>query len=219
MLILVPTGLEFGMAFPEIALPAVGQAALLASRTSFGEPAWVAPCGFGLSAAGARAAAAWSRVPGPACLVGLAGTLDASRCPVGSLVLATAVEVEGIGFGTEEAFLHPAATSGPLAREWERQIPPSPWTPPLPVLRAPLLSVASASGDASHARLRRERHPGCVAEEMEGESVLQAAAALGRPLAILRGISNEAGDRDPSRWRSRAAMEALREALDAWLKP
>ena len=221
MLILMPTALELRGAFPEIALGAAGEPVPWLRRTSFGEPAWVARCGFGLSASGARAAAHWSRLPGDACLAGLGGSLDASRAPVGSLALASSVEVEGIGFGDEGAFVHPARCGGALQAEWESSAAATPWTPPLDaaIRRVPFLSVASSSGSAAHAALRRERHPGCVVEEMEADAVLHAAAALGRRLAVLRATCNLAGDRDPARWRVPEALASLREALDAWLRP
>ena len=219
MLILVPTSLELRGVFPEIAAQAQAGAAPWLPQTSLGEPAWVARCGFGLAASGARAAALWSRVPGDACLTGLAGTYDAERVPQGSVVLADAVEVEGIGFGAEASFTHPAASGGALESEWETQRSMAPWTPPMPARRVAMLSVASASGDAAHAAQRRTRHPACDVEEMEGEAVLQAARALGRRLAILRCVSNVAGDRDQARWRMADALSALRAALDSWLRP
>jgi futalosine hydrolase len=221
MLILVPTALELRGVFPEIASGAAQAPALWLRRTSFGDPAWVARCGLGLSAAGARAAALWSRLPGDACLAGLAGTLDPDRAPVGSLVLASSVEVEGIGFGEEAAFVHPSRCGGALQAEWEASPAATPWTPPLDatIRRAPLLSVASSSGSAAHAALRRERHPGCLVEEMEADAVLHAAAALSRRLVVLRAACNVAGDREPTRWRVPQALASLRETLDAWLRP
>ncbi len=182
-----------------------------------GEAVDVATCGMGLAAAGARAAALMASRVDDACLVGLAGTLWPDRLPSG-VVLASAVEVEGIGFGTELAFEHPSRSRGPAAEAWVAQASARPWMPELAVARHPILSVASASGDEAHARLRRERHPACAIEEMEGEAVMQAATALGRRVAILRGISNVAGDRDHARWRVAEAGKALRETLDAWLQ-
>lgn len=219
MLILVPTSLESRLLFPELAPDAKCAPVSWLPRTSLGEPAWVGTCGFGLAAAGARAGIAWSRTPGAACLVGLAGSLDEARAPVGSLVVASSVEVEGIGFGSEETFVHPRDAGGAMADEWMRQAPATPWVPPLGALAAPILSVASSSGSPEDAARRLARHPGCVAEEMEAEAVLHAASALGRRLVILRGISNVAGCRDARAWRSAEALDAVRQALQSWLSP
>jgi futalosine hydrolase len=47
-----------------------------------------------------------------------------------------------------------------------------------------------------------------MAEDMEGFGVALACRLLGVPLAIVRGISNEAGDREHARWQVPAALAA-----------
>ena len=50
-----------------------------------------------------------------------------------------------------------------------------------------------------------------MAEDMEGFGVALACRLGGVPLGIVRGISNDAGDRDKSRWQIPAALTAAAE--------
>jgi futalosine hydrolase len=55
---------------------------------------------------------------------------------------------------------------------------------------------------------------------MEGFAVAAACALEGIPLRIVRGISNEVGDRRPEHWRIPAALAAARErALEVLVAP
>jgi nucleoside phosphorylase len=60
---------------------------------------------------------------------------------------------------------------------------------------------------------------------MEGFGVALACALERVPLAIVRGISNLVGDREPARWRIPAALAAARRlgleclADEAWAAP
>jgi futalosine hydrolase len=55
---------------------------------------------------------------------------------------------------------------------------------------------------------------------MEGFGVALACALARVPLAIVRGISNAAGERDTKRWRIREALAAAREtALELLRRP
>lgn len=215
MLILVPTALEWRGLFPELEPPSsAGDVVRWRVASSLGEPVDAARCGFGLAASGARAAALMAGRADRAALAGIAGTLVPDELPVGAIVAATAAEVEGIGFGDGMEVVHPIDMPA-LASEWSAQRPATPWVPPVAARRGPVLSAAASSGNVAQAAARRRRHPSCVAEDMESEAVLQAAAALGRDVAILRAISNVAGERQG--WRTGEALAKLREALDAWL--
>ncbi|WP_461031047.1 phosphorylase family protein, partial [Streptomyces sparsus] len=57
------------------------------------------------------------------------------------------------------------------------------------------------------------RHPGAVAEAMEGFGVAQAAAAQGVPVLEVRAVSNAVGPRDRAAWRIPDALDALAEAF------
>ena len=159
-------------------------------------------CGFGLAEAGARAAHALATSDGhisTAVLVGVAGTYDPGRWPVGSAVVGGSVRCHGIGAGGQTSRelgfagsdVMPLAGSGPE-----------------------ILSVAMASGDPGEAAARHARHPQAAVEEMEGFAVAVAAAAFGVPLRIVRGVSNVAGQRDRAAWRFHEALEAAAAALD-----
>ena len=55
-----------------------------------------------------------------------------------------------------------------------------------------------------------ERYSGALAEDMEGFGVALACQLAGTPCWIVRGISNQVGDRDPAHWRIPAALTAAR---------
>jgi len=48
---------------------------------------------------------------------------------------------------------------------------------------------------------------------MEGFSVAAACRFAGIPLRIVRGISNQAGDRNKENWRVRDAMHAVEKSI------
>jgi futalosine hydrolase len=48
---------------------------------------------------------------------------------------------------------------------------------------------------------------------MEGFAVAAACRLRGVPVAIVRGISNVAGDREPSRWRIDEALETAADRV------
>jgi len=201
-LLLFPTGLE---------------------RRRFDEQGGVAPghaltalVGFGPVAAAARAAALLATLrPRRVLLVGIAGTYDTQRHPVGTALAFTHVALDGVGAGAGPGFLGPDALGFP---QW----PGSPGTTPGPIaeslaLSAPgggepalLLTACAAAGGAAHARERRARFPRAAAEDMEGFAVALACALAGVPCAIVRGLSNQVGEREPGRWRIPAALGAAR---------
>ena len=79
-----------------------------------------------------------------------------------------------------------------------------------------LLTVCTASENAQQA-LNRENHFVADVEDMEGYGVAGACQHSDRPLTIVRGISNIAGDRDKSRWDIDAAIAAVAQWLVARL--
>lgn len=183
--------------------------------------AGVEPCGFGLVAAAARAARflAASR-PDRVILAGIAGRFGESLA-IGDAALFEAVACHGIGAGSGARFV-PAARLGWPQWQGSTAEGDAPIGDSLPcdvprgdaLTCAPLLlSVAAASADADDVRLRRESHPDAVAEEMEGFGVAVACRLAGVPLTIVRGISNDAGDRDASRWRIDEALHAAADLL------
>jgi len=150
-------------------------------------------CGFGPIDAAARTAALLAdRRPERALLVGIAGTYDPRAAPVGSAFEVERVAIDGFdgtAFGVGSAIDLRAGCDG-TARV--------------------LVTVLAPSSSPAEAAVRRSRHAGALAEDMEGYGVALACDRAGIPLAIVRGISNEAGDRDTQRWRIRDALASAR---------
>ncbi|MEU1827479.1 futalosine hydrolase [Streptomyces abikoensis] len=80
-------------------------------------------------------------------------------------------------------------------------------------VRGAVLTVSTATGTAERAGELAVRHPGAVAEGMEGFGVAEAAAAHGVPVLELRAVSNEVGPRDKGAWRIGEALRALTGAF------
>lgn len=81
-------------------------------------------------------------------------------------------------------------------------------------LTGAFLSVASASGYMAEAKSRAAKFPDAAGEEMEGFAVALACRNYGRPLFMIRGISNVAGDRDKEHWKTNEALTAVRSKLE-----
>jgi futalosine hydrolase len=179
-----------------------------------------AVCGFGpVAAAAATARLLAELTPARCLLVGIAGAYDLARDPLGTALEFAAVALSGVGVGQGRDFVAPPALGF-------RQAPASSSPPPpsglelLPLARTLgprdaglLLSVCAASASAEEARLRRERFPEARAEDMEGFGVALACARAGVPLCIVRGISNEVGDRHHERWSIPRALGAARRRV------
>lgn len=176
-------------------------------------------CGFGPVAAAARAAGLLERLrPRRVLLVGIAGAYDTDAHPVGSALCFARVAIEGIGAGEGEHLVAPPALGFP---QWPGPTPGGRTIEDELALARPrglpseptglLLTTCAASADAEQAARRRRRHPSAVAEDMEGFAVACACALAGVPLAVVRGVSNAVGERDPARWRIPAALQAARE--------
>jgi len=187
--------------------------------------ALVAQCGFGPIAAAARTAELLERFkPARVMLIGIAGTFDAERLPVGNAIEFDAVAIEGIGAGEGERLVGPTAMGFP---QWpgspggaepihdrivlgSRSAPADSRALRDPEKSALLLSTCAASDSPDHARLRRARFPEALAEDMEGFAVAFACTLAGVPISIVRGVSNVVGDREPGHWRIPAALAAAR---------
>jgi futalosine hydrolase len=80
--------------------------------------------------------------------------------------------------------------------------------------RLQLLSVAAASGNYGDAEQKMKHYPNAIAEDMEGFSVAAACHLTGVRLHIVRGISNQAGDRDHKNWQVHEAMTSAASMTD-----
>lgn len=198
-LVLIPTELERSV------LSELGGLAPLRARIEL--------CGLGAVAAAARAAQSIARErPSRVLLLGIAGSYELARAPLGSALEFARVRAHGLGAGEGEGALSCAQLGfaqwpGPPALGDELALAPL-----APANAAPLLlGVCAAAGDAREAGVRHARAPEALAEDMESFGLAFACALAGVPLAIVRGISNAAGDRARERWRVREALAAARE--------
>ena len=172
-------------------------------------------CGFGPVAAAARAAALVAqRRPGRVLLVGIAGGFDLDRTPLGSAWTFEAVCLDGVGAGQGPGRQGPAELGFP---QWAGDDASPAVTDRLELgaasdlPRAELLVTAcAASANPMEAQERRALFPGAAAEDMEGFGVALACTLARTPFAIVRGISNEAGQRDRAGWRVRDALAEAR---------
>jgi futalosine hydrolase len=188
----------------------------------------LALCGFGPVTAAARTAQLLAeRKPARVLLVGIAGAYDPARRPVGTALWFQTVALHGVGVGEGAGFIDPPALGFP---QWPGEAFDARSSPridnqlPLfipgsgPALGGSLLTTCAASANPAQVAERRRRFPAAEAEDMEGFAVAAACALVGVPLAIVRGLSNQVGDRDPKRWRIQAALEAARELAHAALE-
>ena len=186
-------------------------------------------CGFGPIAAAARASNLISRYqPDRVLLIGIAGTFDAQRYPVGSAHRFTQTRCDGIGVGSGDSFIGASQLGWPQFKGADAQ-PEIGDTLPLDsgfVSGIPasgtLLTCCSASDSAEMAATRRKRFPDASAEDMEGFAVAMACNLAGVPLQIVRGISNEVGNRNRDDWEIKKGILAAAELATqlmyrAWL--
>jgi len=185
-------------------------------------------CGFGPVAAAARSAQLIARLkPARVVLCGIAGSFDTDLHPVGSASIFSEVAIDGVGAGqgaehilppvlgfpqwpgSVDTRLDPVESSLPLSTDPRGESPPS---GPL------LLTTCAASISMEDVRVRLERFPGAAGEDMEGFAVAMACVLARVPLSIIRGFSNEVGDRDSRNWRIPSALFAARENTLAFLE-
>ena len=203
-LLLVPTELERGL-IAQVVAAACGSA--IQSEL----------CGFGPVVAAARTARLIAEHrPERVLLVGIAGRFS-DRLAIGQAYAFEWVACHGIGAGSADTFV-PAEAMGwpqwpgdgadPATRIGDAISCTSGRLPATAPRAGLLLSACAASADDADARSRLRLFPDAAAEDMEGFAVAAACRLAGVPLDIVRGISNTAGDRDPSRWQIEAACRA-----------
>ncbi|MGW5335294.1 futalosine hydrolase [Streptomyces bauhiniae] len=185
--------------------------------------AGVGPALAAASAATALTAAALTGTPyGLVVSAGIGGGFQ-PEAPLGSLVVADAITAADLGAETSDGFL-PVTDLGfgtvthlppnSLVRGVVEATGARPGT---------VLTVSTVTGTATRAAALRERHPGALAEGMEGFGVAEAAAAHGVPVLEIRAVSNPVGPRDRAAWRIGDALAALTgafgkiaPALESW---
>lgn len=208
VLLLVPTRMELA----RLALPPAIQ-----SRAEI--------CGFGPVAAAARTAQLLARDGADLVLLaGIAGAYFEERIvPLGSAIWCEEVTLDGVGAGEGDAFLSVDQLGFPLVHDDEgasvaTTLPARTWHATDAegngnVQKIAALTVCAASGDAAQAKRRRELHPRAAIEEMEGYGAALSARLFGSEFAMVRGVSNVAGDRHVAAWRIDEALEAVRHEI------
>ncbi len=181
-------------------------------------------CGFGPVAAGARTAQLLSRIrPRRVILVGIAGTYDERRLPVGEATTFDEVVLDGVGAGQGASFRDAAALgfahwpgSDDTCRDPVRErllLDPLPGGDSASSHRL-LVTTCAASASPSEAAARHATYQGALAEDMEAFAVALACALHRVPVSVVRGISNVAGDRDQSNWKIEAALQEAARLLE-----
>ncbi|MEZ0065099.1 futalosine hydrolase [Streptacidiphilus sp. MAP12-20] len=170
----------------------------------------------GVGPAAAAAATATALAVGDGCYAlavsaGIAGGF-APVAPVGCAVVAEAIVAADLGAETPDGFAdvtelgfgrvrHACAQADEVVRALRGR--------GLPTATGPVLTVSTVTGSAERAAELLRRHPGAVAEAMEGFGVAEAAAGHDVPVLELRAVSNAVGPRDRAAWRIGDALDAL----------
>ena len=187
-----------------ICIPTDFEREKLQPRLTLDASRWVVETiGFGVVQAALGAAAAIARhAPKQLILVGIAGAFERSNAGLGEALMFDSVRIDGLGVGQGMEFLDAWTLGWSWAGEEGLSLDSE------GAVAMELLTVCAASRDRSDAQWRSDRFPRAVAEDMEGYSVALASQQAGIPLTIVRGISNEVGQRDPSDWRIDDALIA-----------
>lgn len=210
-----------------VLVPTEQEAAIFAELGGFPAGLGVfARCGFGPVGAAARAAERLAVLqPARVLLMGIAGSFDLERAPVGCARAFDCIALDGVGAEGGERALACATLGFAQAHDARGEpiydrvalTPAGPRAATSESAQQLLLSVCAASGDMDSARRRAQRFPGALAEDMEAFGVALACAARATPFAVVRGISNAAGDRNVRAWDVHGALRAARELALAWL--
>ncbi len=155
--------------------------------------------------------------------VGIAGAYPSGGLSPGDVVVASELVYAGLGARDGDDFLDLEQLGFPLLPGTYNRLPA--WSGSADVARlvgasfGPVLTLETVTGDNRGALELERRHPGALAEAMEGAGVAHAGLRLGVPTMELRGISNLVGPRDRSAWRLPEAVRAYRAAVERWLSP
>ncbi|MGW8972013.1 futalosine hydrolase [Streptomyces platensis] len=133
--------------------------------------------------------------------------------PLGSVVVAEAIVAADLGAETPDGFL-PVTELG-FGTVVHRPDPALVRTVAAAAgaVAGTVVTVSTVTGSAARAAELAERHPGVLAEAMEGFGVAEAAAAHGVPVLEIRAVSNAVGPRDRAAWRIGDALAALTGAF------
>ncbi len=139
----------------------------------------------------------------------------APAAPVGSLVVADTIVAADLGAETAEGFVPVTELGFGTVRHLPPPAVSRAWAKAAGAAYGTVLTASTVTGSAEHARVLTDRHPGALAEAMEGFGVAEAAAAHGVPVLEVRAVSNPVGPRDRAAWQIGRALAALEEAFRA----
>ncbi|MCT4356835.1 futalosine hydrolase [Streptomyces sp. Je 1-79] len=176
--------------------------------------------GVGPAAVAAATATALARAAVPYDLVvsaGIAGGFQPAA-PLGSVVVSDTIVAADLGAQTPDGHLSVeelgfGRSTHPVGPALTRRVSDALTHGGQPHTVGPVLTVSTATGTAGRAAELAVRHPGAVAEAMEGFGVAEAAAAHGVPVIEIRAVSNAVGPRDRAAWRIGEALDALRHTF------
>jgi len=151
--------------------------------------------------------------PGLVILCGIAGTFEGASLEVGAAYEFSRIQIDGIGAGQGTEFKTPSQMG------WTQFAGDADRPSIGDVIEVgdaggqSLLTVCSAAGDRDQAQKRHQRYA-TQAEDMESFAVAAACQLQNVPLRVVRGISNVAGDRDHSKWKSADAMHSVMDIIE-----
>lgn len=176
-------------------------------------------CGFGPVMAAARASQLIASVnPKRIMLIGIAGG-NAALVEKGAAYQFRSVVCHGVGIGHGEDHVDASdagwklldSATAEVGSEVKLQVAESLASS----IREQLRTVCAATANSEEADWIGARYPKCAAEDMEAFGVAVAAELAAVPLHVVRGISNQIGDRDHDGWKIETALQAAASlALD-----
>ncbi len=191
-------------------------------------------CGFGPIAAASQSATLIERMkPQQVLLIGIAGSFG--DLAIGSAATFAQVRCWGIGVGSGAAHRDadamgfpqwagfPDGAGFPQWAGFPERVGDSPvgQVIELPTSRSRhvLLTCCSASANQDEAKLKRTAVPAAAAEDMEGYGVALSCRIADVPLTIIRGISNQVGDRNQDHWQIEPALQAAAALAKSEIRP
>jgi futalosine hydrolase len=155
--------------------------------------------------------------------LGICGSFDMARAPLGSTCIADAEIWPEYGVrhsspAEEEVFGHRMFADLPLDPPNRLDLDPIAQAAAMGMTLhpewtiGPSLTVAGVSGDPQRAQMLRDLHGG-LTENMEGFSLALAARRKGIAFLEIRTVSNPVGARDKRLWNFKLALNALQNIL------
>lgn len=175
--------------------------------------AGVGPSAAAAGTATALTAAALSGEPYALAVSAGIGGGFAPRAPLGAIVVAESIVAADLGAETPDGFTPVTELGfGTVAHHPDPALVKA-VAAATGALTGTVLTVSTVTGSAGRTSELTVRHPGVLAEAMEGFGVAEAASAHGVPVLEIRTVSNAVGPRDRAAWRIGDALAALTGAF------